>query len=129
MNREIQIMATKVLSLLQKVFLWGRQVNPKQPLSAGLWNPDLKDLNKFQLENDDVITYHNYNKEDEHAKVIDSLKKYGRPLICTEYMARTRGSMFSNIMPLLKKENVGAINWGFVSGKTNTILIMSFHNT
>ena len=23
-------------------------------------------------------------------------------------------------MPLLKKENVGAINWGFVSGKTNT---------
>jgi hypothetical protein len=36
-------------------------------------------------------------------------------------MARTRGSLFSNIMPLLKKENVGAINWGFVSGKTNTI--------
>ena len=24
-------------------------------------------------------------------------------------------------MPVLKKENVGAINWGFVSGKTNTI--------
>jgi hypothetical protein len=111
----------KSLSLLQKVFTWGRKVNPDQPLSAGLWNSDLKDLNKFQLENDDVITYHNYNKEDEHAKVIDSLKKYGRPLICTEYMARTRGSMFSNIMPILKKENVGAINWGFVSGKTNTI--------
>jgi Cellulase (glycosyl hydrolase family 5) len=111
----------KSLSLLQKVFTWGRQVNPDQPLSAGLWNPDLTDLNKFQLANDDVITYHNYNKEDEHAKVIDSLKKYGKPLICTEYMARTRGSMFSNIMPLLKKENVGAINWGFVSGKTNTI--------
>jgi hypothetical protein len=111
----------KSLTLLGKVFMWGRQVNPDQPLSAGLWNPDLKDLNKFQLENSDVITYHNYNKEDEHVKVIDSLKKYGRPLICTEYMARTRGSMFSNIMPLLKKENVGAINWGFVSGKTNTI--------
>jgi len=24
-------------------------------------------------------------------------------------------------MPLLKQQNVGAINWGFVSGKTNTI--------
>jgi hypothetical protein len=24
-------------------------------------------------------------------------------------------------MPLLKKENVGAINWGFVAGKSNTI--------
>jgi hypothetical protein len=112
---------SKSLSLLQKVFTWGRQVNPDQPLSAGLWKPELTELNTFQLANDDVITYHNYNKEDEHAKVIDSLKKYGRPLICTEYMARTRGSQFSNIMPLLKKENVGAINWGFVSGKTNTI--------
>ena len=111
----------KSVSLLQKVFTWGRQVNPDQPLSAGLWNPDLKDLNKFQLENDDVITYHNYSNEVEHAKVIDSLKKYERPLICTEYMARTRGSLFSNIMPLLKKENVGAINWGLVTGKTNTM--------
>lgn len=111
----------KSLKLLGEVFTWGRQVNPDQPLSAGVWDPKLTDLNRFQLENSDIITYHNYNKEDEHAKVIDSLKKYGRPLICTEYMARTRGSLFSNIMPLLKKENVGAINWGFVSGKTNTI--------
>ena len=111
----------KSMPLLQKAFSWAREINPDQPLSAGVWDPKLTDLNKFQLENDDVITYHNYNKEDEHAKVIDSLKKYGRPLICTEYMARTRGSLFSNIMPLLKKENVGAINWGFVSGKTNTI--------
>jgi len=36
-------------------------------------------------------------------------------------MARTRGSYFSNVMPMLKAENVGAINWGLVSGKTNTI--------
>jgi hypothetical protein len=36
-------------------------------------------------------------------------------------MARTRNSRFSNILPLLKKQNVGAINWGFVSGKSNTI--------
>jgi hypothetical protein len=111
----------KSLSLLQKVFTWGRQVNPDQPLSAGLWNPKLTDLNKFQLENDDVITYHNYDIETEHKKAIDTLKTYGRPLICTEYMARTRGSMFKNIMPLLKENNTGAINWGFVSGKTNTI--------
>ncbi len=112
---------SKSLFLLSEIFKWGREINPDQPLSAGVWNPDLTDLNKFQLENDDVITYHNYNNETEHAKVIDSLKNYGRPLICTEYMARTRGSRFENIMPLLKENNVGAINWGFVSGKTNTI--------
>jgi len=111
----------KSMPLLQKAFGWAREVNPDQPLSAGVWKPELTDLNKYQLENSDVITYHNYNKEDAHAQAIDSLKKYGRPLICTEYMARTRGSLFSNIMPLLKKENVGAINWGFVAGKTNTM--------
>lgn len=107
--------------LLQKVFTWGREINPDQPLSAGVWSQDLKDLTTYQLKNSDVITYHNYDKEPEHAKVIDSLKKYGRPLICTEYMARTRGSLFATIMPLLKENNVGAINWGLVAGKTNTM--------
>ena len=56
-----------------------------------------------------------------HRKTIDTLRKYGRPLICTEYMARKNASLFQLIMPMLKKENIGAINWGFVSGKTNTI--------
>ena len=109
------------MDLLKKVYSWGRQVNPDQPLSSGVWKPELNDLNIFQLNNDDVITYHNYNDETEHEKVIDSLKAYGRPLICTEYMARTKGSKFANILPLLKRKRVGAINWGLVSGKTNTI--------
>ena len=112
---------SKSLFLLSEIFKWGREVNPDQPLSAGVWAKDLIDLNTFQLANSDVITYHNYSNEVEHALVIDTLKAYGRPMICTEYMARTRGSMFKNIMPLLKENNVGAINWGFVSGKTNTI--------
>lgn len=111
----------KSLSLLQAVFSWGRQVNPDQPLSAGLWNSQLSDLNAFQLKNSDVITYHNYDDEKAHQYCIDTLKKYGKPLVCTEYMARTRNSKFFNIMPLLKKENIVAINWGLVAGKTNTM--------
>ena len=54
-------------------------------------------------------------------ETIDTLAVRGRPLICTEYMARTRGSLFTTVMPILKERNVAAINWGFVSGKTNTI--------
>jgi hypothetical protein len=110
----------KSLVLLGKVFQWSREINPSQPLSAGIWNKDLRELNAFQLSNSDVITYHNYEDEKSHLQVIDSLRKYERPLICTEYMARLRGSTFFNIMPLLKKERVAAINWGLVSGKTNT---------
>jgi len=109
------------LPLLQKAFDWAREVNPSQPLSVGVWNSDLIELNNFQLANSDVITYHNYSDRDTHKKWIDSLKTYGRPLICTEYMARTRNSTFQTIMPMLKEENIGAYNWGLVSGKSNTI--------
>lgn len=111
----------KSLPLLQLVFTWGREANTEQPISSGVWNKSLTKLNEFQLNNSDVITYHNYADEKEHQEVIDTLRRYGRPLICTEYMARSRNSFFANIMPLLKKEKVAAYNWGLVSGKTNTI--------
>jgi endo-1,4-beta-mannosidase len=109
------------LPLVKKIFSWARDVNPEQPLSMGLWAWDYEKLNAFQAANSDVITYHNYDEATPHQRVIELLKTHGRPLICTEYMARTRNSRFSTILPLLKKQNVGAINWGFVDGKTNTI--------
>jgi hypothetical protein len=110
----------KSMRLLKKAFDWGWEVRPSQPMSVGVWNPGLKDLNRFQLKNSDIITYHNYNGPEEHQSVIDSLKKYDRPLVCTEYMARRNNSLFQNIMPILKTENVAAINWGLVAGKSNT---------
>jgi hypothetical protein len=110
----------KSLPLLEKVFVWGREVNPDQPLSAGVWSDRLGRLNAFQLSHSDVITYHDYEQPAQHQQCIDTLRHYGRPLICTEYMARLRGSTFFNIMPMLKKEHVAAINWGLVTGKTNT---------
>jgi len=108
------------MELLSKAFAWARAVNPDQPLSAGIWDLDQKKLVAFQLANSDVITYHSYETPDKHLALIQRLKKYGRPLICTEYMARPRNSTFQNTMPMLKRENVGAINWGLVTGKTNT---------
>ncbi|MBV9962898.1 MAG: cellulase family glycosylhydrolase [Parafilimonas sp.] len=110
----------KSLPLLQDIFRWARTINPDQPLSAGVWNTKLTDLNAYQLSNSDVISYHDYNPVDVHRKTIDTLKKYGRPLICTEYMARLRNSTFFTIMPLLKENKIVAINWGLVAGKTNT---------
>ena len=109
------------LPLLKKVFQWAREVKPDQPISAGLWAWDFEELNLFQAANSDILTYHDYEEPQWHRRVIEILKTHGRPLICTEYMARTRNSRFSNILPILKKENIGAINWGFVAGKSNTI--------
>jgi len=110
------------MPLLKKVFEWARTVNPSQPLSVGVWNLSLKELTDYQIKNSDITTYHNYGDVKDHQKWIDTLRSVSpRPLICTEYMARSRNSLFSNIMPLLKKENIGAYNWGLVAGKSNTI--------
>lgn len=114
---------SKTLPLLSKVFEWAHEVRPDQPLSAGLWadGDDFKALNDFQVANSDVITFHNYNDSSNLRKEIIDLQKYGRPIICTEYMARTRDSRFMTHLPVFKKYHVAAINWGLVSGKTNTI--------
>ncbi|MBV8391269.1 MAG: 1,4-beta-xylanase [Mucilaginibacter sp.] len=109
------------LDLLSKIFTWAKIVNPDQPVSSGMWDWSLEKLNTFQLTHSDVITYHDYEEPEKHQRVVQLLKATGRPVICTEYMARLRGSTFENTLPMLKKENIGAINWGLVSGKTNTI--------
>jgi hypothetical protein len=106
--------------LLTSAFAWGRAVDPDQPLTADIWDWDQKKLDEFQLANSDVITYHCYDVPVNHLAMIHRLQTYGRPIICTEYMARPRNSTFANTMPMLKQQNVGAINWGLVSGKTNT---------
>ena len=111
----------KSLDLLKKSFEWAWAVNPSQPLTVAVCNPSLSNINKFSLESSDIITYHDYNDLATHRLTVDTLKQYRRPMLCTEYMARHFNSTFQEIMPLLKAENIGAINWGLVAGKTNTI--------
>lgn len=110
----------KSMALLKDVFTWAREINPSQPLTVGVWHGGFTELNKFQLENSDIISYHNYSDINNHQVAIDSLKKLNRPMVCTEYMARKNNSLFSTIMPILKDQNIGAINWGLVDGKSNT---------
>ena len=69
----------KSMPLLHNVFEWGREINPSQPLSSGVWSLNLSAFNKFQVENSDVITYHNYDGPEKHQAAIDTLKKYNRP--------------------------------------------------
>jgi hypothetical protein len=111
------------LPLLRKVFDWARAAQPSQPLTAGIWSfkPEFKELLTFQISQSDVITFHTYDKPEEVEHQINLLKAYGKPLICTEYMARPQGCTFQNTLPILQRQHIGAINWGLVSGKTNTI--------
>lgn len=88
------------------------------------WSPKGKRnvIEKVQLADSDIITFHSYDWPERFQQRIDQLRPYGRPLICTEYMARGVGSTIDTIAPLAKRENVGIVNWGFVVGKTQTNL-------
>jgi hypothetical protein len=124
---ELPDKATRALKLLREEWKWARAVNPSQPLTSGVWKGDwssdalLSETERFQLENSHVITFHSYDQADVTKRKIESLRRYKRPIVCTEYMARPLGSTFMSIMPMLKEENVGAYNWGFVNGKSQTI--------
>jgi len=117
-----------VVALLPKAFAWARAAHPTQPLTSGVWKDDwsvpekLGPGAKIQIDTSDVISFHSYDKPEVFEKRILSLQQYHRPLICTEYMARGNGSTFQGSLPIAKKYNVGAINWGLVAGKTQTYL-------
>lgn len=108
------------LPLLQAVFRWAQAVRPDQPVTAGLW-ANFPELYRFQYDSSDVITFHCYEDAESLEKQIQLLQESGRPVICTEYMARTRNSRFETHLPIFKRLRVGCFNWGLVSGRTNTI--------
>jgi hypothetical protein len=124
---ELPNKAEVALRLLRQEWDWARSAKPSQPLTSGVWQGDwsaddkLSEMASFQLQNSDIITFHSYEPPQEMKRRIDSLRRLHRPIICTEYMARPRGSTFAAILPLLKEEKVGAYNWGFVNGKSQTI--------
>ena len=117
-----------VLALLPQAFAWARAAGAEQPLTSGVWKGDwstaekMTAMDRLQIELSDVVTFHNYDAPTELEKRINWLKRYNRPLICTEYMARGNGSFFFGSLPVAKVHNVGMINWGFAQGKTQTNL-------
>jgi hypothetical protein len=112
--------------LLPQVFGWARAVDARQPLTSGVWQGQWADpgsrsaIAGIQLDNSDVISFHSYAEPSEFENRIGQLSPLGRPILCTEYLARTQGSTISGVLPVAKRHNVGAVNWGFVAGKTQT---------
>lgn len=118
----------RVNQLLPNAFAWARAMHPSQPLTSGVWTGDWGEEGKesattrIQLAESDVISFHNYDWPEVFEARIEVLKRYHRPILCTEYMARGNGSTFDTILPIAKRYNVAAINWGLVAGKTQTYL-------
>jgi hypothetical protein len=120
----------RIEQLLPQVFAWARAQKPDQPLSSGVWaGPDwspgskqLGPIHRIMLAESDVITFHNYEWPEAFEARIAQLRPYGRPLVCTEWMARSAGSTADTVLPIGHREDVGMLNWGFVQGATQTYL-------
>ena len=125
---DVPMKVKRVDELLPKVFAWARSAHATQPLTSGVWTGDWSHpekesaTTKIQLAESDVISFHNYGWPEEFEARIQELQPLHRPILCTEYMARGAGSTFDGSLPIAKKYDVGAINWGLVAGKTQTYL-------
>ena len=116
-----------VQALLPKVYAWARAMLPEQPLTSGVWKGDwssaekLSPIEKIQMEQSDIISFHNYDQPEEFEK-----RSSGCRLTIGRSSARSiwRGERehVPGVLPIAKKYKVAAINWGFVQGKTQTKL-------
>ncbi len=104
------------------------QSRPVQPLTSGVWQGTWADPGQrstiagIQLDNSDVISFHSYADPADFEGRIAELAPMQRPILCTEYLARTLGSSVEGILPVAARHGVGAFNWGLVAGKTQTYL-------
>lgn len=114
--------------LLLAAWIWARAVeNVNQPICSCA-DGCVGDRNiEIARMNSDVISFHCYAKPELLEAECKRYAEAGRPALCTEYMGRPN-STFQGSLPVLKKYNIGAYNWGFVSGKTGTIWHWRYNN-
>ena len=112
------------LPLVEAAFRWARAADPRQPLTVGsfFWHDYMTEIRLCGERNSDVVSFHSYGNLHEMRERLDELAKYGRPLLCTEWLARHHGSGFASHLPLFRERNVGVYQWGLVAGRTQTWL-------
>lgn len=107
------------IGLVKAAFVWARETSPSQPLTAGVWGGPAE-LTQLQLDLSDITSFHYYGPHEGLKDSIERYKALGRPVVCTEWLARTRGARWESDLPLLRRESVGCYSWGLVNGRTQT---------
>jgi hypothetical protein len=123
--------AEQSLGLMRDSFDWARAEGPVHPLTVGAWSTPVSgalraayatEIDQTALDLSDVVSFHAYLATDKVAEIITALAKRGRPMFCTEWMARPVGSQIADQLHLFKSHDVGCMQWGLVKGRTQTWL-------
>lgn len=113
-----------VLPLLRYIYASARSVNDvKQPMTIGVakW-PLTSPLATFELSVSDIISFHSYGSLVNMMSNVTDLRlmQPGRPIICTEWLARPFGSTIFTHLDYFQYDKIGAIQWGLVAGRSQT---------
>jgi hypothetical protein len=109
---------TASLPLVEAAFKWARAARPLQPLTTTIYGtPEMRER---IIELSDVLCFHNYGPLPGVKAEIQSLLGHGRPVFCTEWMARDGGSRFETHLPFFKEKRIACWSWGLVAGRTQT---------
>lgn len=117
-------------ALMLESFGWTRKVAPAQPLTVAAWrtSPTGSDpgyasaIDTDALELSDIISFHAYLPLERTDRIIAGLARRGRPIFCTEWMARAATSRIADQLELMRCREVGCFHWGLVRGRTQTHL-------
>ena len=109
---------TASLPLVEAAFKWARGAKPSQPVTTTIYGN--AEMQKRIIELSDVLCFHNYGPLPGVKAEVARLLAYGRPVLCTEWMARGGGSRFETHLPFFKESKVACWNWGLVAGRMQT---------
>ncbi len=118
-------------ALMEASFREARVCAPEQPLTVGAWSTPVAGVTEAAYETpidraalalSDIVTFHAYLSTDKVDAIITALARMGRPMLCTEWMARPVGSRIADQLSLFRDRDVGCVQWGLVQGRTQTWL-------
>lgn len=126
-----EAMLTHSEALIEACFDWARDVQPVQPLTVGAWvtppadsldDPYQNRIDQLALALSDIVSFHAYASRKHVARYVDYLARSGRPLFCTEWMARGVDSRIRDQLELFHDQRIGCFQWGLVEGRSQTWL-------
>ena len=111
------------LALTEAAIGWAREVGPSQPLTSGLWDLRWDEASRRRLlDASDFVSFHDYLPRKHVEAQVERLRAEGRPLVCTEWLARGLGSVPEALLPYFAEQRIGCFHWGLVNGRTQTHL-------
>lgn len=130
------------LPLMRQAFAWLREENVSQPLTAEVWGAQMPDdasyytwlndphffgdIDRESIALSDIVTFHYYGDYLHAKRLIALLRRFGRPMINTEWMHRPFASCIETHLPLWKREGIGSYFFGFVNGKSQLDVVWDF---